>query len=415
MVPRREGRSLRTVAFVVVAIALLCAPCPAAAQAVSVAMGDGAAPPGASACVPVSLSKNGVTAVGMSTDIGFDADHFSIDPATGCLLSAASQAAGVDLQCNLVQAGTLRCGAFNLSLVELPDGEVFHCCFTIAAAAPPDVYTLTNYCGAATSAGDVPADCASGTISVTTPPASPTATHAPETTPTPRPSPQPPEISLGDATAIPGGNACAPVTLKKNGLVVLGISSDVGYPEPVFNVDPARDCLLGASGLAAGLTLDCSAPQDGLIRCATYSLSLAELPDGEIYRCCFHIEALAAPGGYELTNHCGAATRDGDVPVTCGGGSIVVETGTPTATMTRTPTVTPTPTVTSCTGDCDGKGSVTVDEILTMVNIALGNIEVVACPAADMNRDSKVTIDEILMAVNNALNGCVLTPVTSGL
>jgi hypothetical protein len=65
----------------------------------------------------------------------------------------------------------------------------------------------------------------------------------------------------------------------------------------------------------------------------------------------------------------------------------------------------------ACVGDCDGKGSVTVDEILTMVNIALGNTNVSACLAGDGNCDGSITVDEILTAVNAALSGC---PPTGG-
>ena len=68
---------------------------------------------------------------------------------------------------------------------------------------------------------------------------------------------------------------------------------------------------------------------------------------------------------------------------------------------------TPTP---SRFGDCSGSNEVTVDEILTMVNIALGNAPLLDCEAADSNHDGHVTIDEILTAVNNALNGCVQNP-----
>jgi hypothetical protein len=59
-----------------------------------------------------------------------------------------------------------------------------------------------------------------------------------------------------------------------------------------------------------------------------------------------------------------------------------------------------------CAGDCNGTGTVTVDEILTMVNIALGNTPVTGCEAGDANHDGQITVDEILTAVNNALNGC---------
>jgi hypothetical protein len=60
----------------------------------------------------------------------------------------------------------------------------------------------------------------------------------------------------------------------------------------------------------------------------------------------------------------------------------------------------------ACTGDCGRDAQVTVDELLTMVNIALGNTTVCACEAADAGSDGQITIDEILTAVNNALNGC---------
>jgi hypothetical protein len=61
---------------------------------------------------------------------------------------------------------------------------------------------------------------------------------------------------------------------------------------------------------------------------------------------------------------------------------------------------------TTCIGDCNDDGSVTVDQILTMVNIALGNTPVTTCEAGDANHDNEITVDEILTAVNNALNGC---------
>lgn len=59
-----------------------------------------------------------------------------------------------------------------------------------------------------------------------------------------------------------------------------------------------------------------------------------------------------------------------------------------------------------CNGNCDYSGQVTVDDILKMVAIALGNDSVASCPAGDTNADNQITVDEILAAVNNALNGC---------
>ncbi|MBI3783286.1 MAG: hypothetical protein HY270_07780 [Deltaproteobacteria bacterium] len=59
-----------------------------------------------------------------------------------------------------------------------------------------------------------------------------------------------------------------------------------------------------------------------------------------------------------------------------------------------------------CTGDCNGSGDVTVDELVVGVNIALGNAMLDACPAFDSNHDDSVTIDELISAVKFALNEC---------
>ncbi len=80
----------------------------------------------------------------------------------------------------------------------------------------------------------------------------------------------------------------------------------------------------------------------------------------------------------------------------------------PVTTPTPTPGVTPTPSGTpgaGCVGDCNGDNAVTVDEIVTMVNLAL-NGGTAGCSAGDGNHDGVITVDEIVTAVNNALNGC---------
>ena len=61
---------------------------------------------------------------------------------------------------------------------------------------------------------------------------------------------------------------------------------------------------------------------------------------------------------------------------------------------------------TPCVGDWYGNGQVTIDELITMVNIALGDAPLSACPAGDADGRGDITIDEIIAAVNNALAGC---------
>jgi hypothetical protein len=85
-------------------------------------------------------------------------------------------------------------------------------------------------------------------------------------------------------------------------------------------------------------------------------------------------------------------------------------TNSPTATPAETPTNKPSPTLTAipvlvCTGDCDGDHSVTVDEIITLVNIALGSAEASACPNG-VPTGATVDITLIIQAVNNALSTC---------
>ncbi|MBI4514976.1 MAG: hypothetical protein HY699_04060 [Deltaproteobacteria bacterium] len=59
-----------------------------------------------------------------------------------------------------------------------------------------------------------------------------------------------------------------------------------------------------------------------------------------------------------------------------------------------------------CPGDCDSGGTVTVDELVRGVTIALGSAALGECPAFDMGLDGSVTVDELVLGVNAALNGC---------
>jgi hypothetical protein len=66
---------------------------------------------------------------------------------------------------------------------------------------------------------------------------------------------------------------------------------------------------------------------------------------------------------------------------------------------------TPTPTGASCTGDCNGDHVVSIDELITGVNIALGTQSAGACPALQ-NADGEVDIARLISSVGKALNGC---------
>jgi hypothetical protein len=79
---------------------------------------------------------------------------------------------------------------------------------------------------------------------------------------------------------------------------------------------------------------------------------------------------------------------------------------TPTSTLVAKPT--PTATAATCLGDCDGDHVVSIDELITGVNIALGSQPASACPALQ-NADGEVDIARLISAVGKALNGCAET------
>jgi hypothetical protein len=66
---------------------------------------------------------------------------------------------------------------------------------------------------------------------------------------------------------------------------------------------------------------------------------------------------------------------------------------------------TPTPSPSACAGDCQGGGQVTISDVLTLVNIVLGNAQPSACPDG-IPSGSQPDVALILQAVNNALNAC---------
>ena len=59
-----------------------------------------------------------------------------------------------------------------------------------------------------------------------------------------------------------------------------------------------------------------------------------------------------------------------------------------------------------CVGDCHGGGEVTVDEVIVMVDVALGAAPLSSCAAGDQNGDGEIAVNEIITAVNNLLDGC---------
>ena len=59
-----------------------------------------------------------------------------------------------------------------------------------------------------------------------------------------------------------------------------------------------------------------------------------------------------------------------------------------------------------CPGDCNLDGIVTVNEVVTAVNVGLDTLTLATCVEADTNADGGVTVNELIGAVNEALEGC---------
>lgn len=69
----------------------------------------------------------------------------------------------------------------------------------------------------------------------------------------------------------------------------------------------------------------------------------------------------------------------------------------------------------ACDGDCDGNGAVVIDELIVAVRIALDEVPVGQCAAADRDGNGAVTVDEVIDSVGAALNGCsAATPTMAG-
>jgi hypothetical protein len=77
----------------------------------------------------------------------------------------------------------------------------------------------------------------------------------------------------------------------------------------------------------------------------------------------------------------------------------------PTETATASPTATPTTNASLCVGSCNGDASVTINELITLVGIALETLPQSACMQG-VPSGAPVDIALLVRAVGNALTGC---------
>ena len=305
-----------------------------------------------------------------------------------------------------------------------------------------------------------PTSTPTGTLPPTiTPTATPvTASPTPTNTQGPTATPMRPAVHLGIGTGNPGDQVLFAATFESQGVDVGSVQNDISFDPvnvpiaqlagiPECNIGPALNklpsfSLIKAAG-CSGTACACNGESCTGLRASVYPEvmdPIEPLPDGAtLYTCTVSISPNATPGEYPLTISRVVMGDPDGLPVanaTGTDGKIVVvarptatptpsptttptatdtATSTPTATITDTPppsatvTETPSPTATTvpCIGDCDGDGSVTVDDLIKMTNIALGTASVDTCLAGDSSGDGTISVDEIIQAVNKALGGCV--------
>ena len=70
----------------------------------------------------------------------------------------------------------------------------------------------------------------------------------------------------------------------------------------------------------------------------------------------------------------------------------------------------PRPAGAACTGDCNADGRITINELIQGVNIALDLSPVAVCPAMDPDGKGDVSIGELIAAVGALMNGCPGAP-----
>lgn len=60
----------------------------------------------------------------------------------------------------------------------------------------------------------------------------------------------------------------------------------------------------------------------------------------------------------------------------------------------------------ACAGDCDGDGTVSLNEVITGIGIGLGTKSLDECPSFDANSDDTVGVTDLIGGVDHSINDC---------
>lgn len=248
----------------------------------------------------------------------------------------------------------------------------------VASVSPAVAATEPTAPGSTETAVSTPTPTATQAVSSSTP------TETAIVTPTPRIV----SLSVGSAIGEAGDAVNVVVSVGTSGLIIGAIENDLTFDPQVLDLNSAA-CRLARM---ANNPFIASLPQPGTVHViVAASFDGKPIVDGPLYTCTFRIVPSAPSGTYTVAigNACAAHDPSLRYVVVSHDGSVTVSLS-----------------VRTCDGDCNADRSVTVDELIVGVNIALGSAPITTCLQFDRNDDGAVTIDELIDTVNRALLGC---------
>ncbi|MGH7789344.1 MAG: hypothetical protein ACRERC_20910 [Candidatus Binatia bacterium] len=375
----------------------------AAAPAATIDIGTASGTAGQSVAVDVTLGTAGARVLAAQNFIAYGRDVYVPARVTGspdCAVNPAIDKGATSfrflpLGCDPVTACTgVRAIVLSFeNLDPIADGSrLYTCQMVIPPTTPPGDYPLVNDEQLASTDDGIALETSGTDGTVTVDEAGPAVA-----------------IHIGDVAATAGSRAAVSVALgvlTGTASTVVSTSNEIGFePEtpvaalPAGAPDGVPDCLLDASlnktAAFAFLPPGCTPGSD----CTAVRAVVADpfdsgpIPDmATLYSCTIAVASDAAPGEYPLSlGMPSAMSASGPLLATGTDGSVTVSALPP-----------------ACAGDCNGGGTVGINELLLGVNISLGNAQVDACTAVDVNGDGAVTVNELIQAVRSALSGCPL-------
>lgn len=379
-----------------VAAGLLCLLTAASAGAASIDIGSATGAAGSVVTIDVSLRTMGAMVLGTQNVIEFDRETpVAAKPNGGpdCTPNPAIDKNGtafrfLPLQCDpAVDCAAVRVFVLALdNVLPIPDGSVLYTCrISIAAGAAEGPHALRNgEARASAPEGEpVPTTASDGAVQVVAQPVA--------------------SIDVGSTSVVAGTTGSVDVTLSLIAdppAAVSTVQNDITFDAltPIAATAANQpDCAVNSSiGKSASSFAfrppECTPSVDCTGVRALVSGDDSAIPDGTtLYTCAIAVGAETPAGGYPLVASMPLA---GD------------PSGAPLAALTTDGSIEVTEPPPVCVGDCDGSGSVTIDELLLGVNMAIGSAGLSSCPVFNADGDNRISVNELVLAVNNALRGC---------